>query len=57
MNANQVFNWLKEPRFAAEAEEEPVTRFLPAKFWKLSLLLPRRMPVRRSRWSLPAATG
>ena len=24
VNANQVFNWLKEPRFAAEAEEEPV---------------------------------
>ncbi|UWQ77102.1 MULTISPECIES: IS66-like element accessory protein TnpA [Roseobacteraceae] len=29
VNANQVFNWLKEPRFASEAEEEPVTRFLP----------------------------
>ncbi|UWQ28530.1 IS66-like element accessory protein TnpA [Leisingera sp. M523] len=29
VNANQVFNWLKEPRFAAEAKEEPVARFLP----------------------------
>ena len=26
VNANQVFNWLKEPRFAAEAD---VPRFLP----------------------------
>lgn len=30
VNANQVFNWLKEPRFAAEADEEQdVPRFLP----------------------------
>ena len=30
VNANQVFNWLKEPRFAAVADEEQdLPRFLP----------------------------
>ena len=30
VNANQVFNWLKEPRFAAKADEEQdLPRFLP----------------------------
>ncbi|MCG7626094.1 IS66-like element accessory protein TnpA [Epibacterium sp. Ofav1-8] len=30
VNANQVFNWLKEPRFAAEVDEEQdLPRFLP----------------------------
>lgn len=29
VNANQVFNWLKEPRFAAAAPAEPEAVFLP----------------------------
>lgn len=29
VNANQVFNWLKDPRFAASPEDEDVARFLP----------------------------
>jgi transposase len=29
VNANQVFNWLKEPQFAATLEEGDVGRFLP----------------------------
>ena len=29
VNANQVFNWLKEPRFAAAERPEPEAVFLP----------------------------
>ena len=29
VNANQVFNWLKEPRFAAAERREPEAVFLP----------------------------
>ena len=29
VNANQVFNWLKEPRFAAAEPPEPEAVFLP----------------------------
>ncbi|MCP5072506.1 MAG: IS66 family insertion sequence element accessory protein TnpB [Rhodobacteraceae bacterium] len=29
VNANQVFNWLKDPAFAASPQDEDVTQFLP----------------------------
>ena len=29
VNANQVFNWLKDPKFAAQQEDDDVARFLP----------------------------
>ena len=29
VNANQVFNWLKDPKFAAAASDEPPACFLP----------------------------
>ena len=29
VNANQVFNWLKDPQFAASPEDTDITRFLP----------------------------
>ena len=29
VNANQVFNWLKDPQFAASPEGDDVSRFLP----------------------------
>lgn len=29
VNANQVFNWLKDPQFAASSGEEDAVRFLP----------------------------
>lgn len=29
VNANQVFNWLKDPMFAASPEDDEVARFLP----------------------------
>ncbi len=29
VNANQVFNWLKDPQFAASPEGDDVARFLP----------------------------
>ena len=29
LNANQIFNWLKDPRFKPEATGEPNARFLP----------------------------
>ncbi|MFK7881838.1 IS66-like element accessory protein TnpA [Roseobacter sp.] len=29
VNANQVFNWLKDPEFAAQPDSEDVGRFLP----------------------------
>ncbi len=29
VNANQVFNWLKDPQFAASLQEEDAVRFLP----------------------------
>ena len=29
VNANQVFNWLKDPQFAAPPEGDDVARFLP----------------------------
>ncbi len=29
VNANQIFNWLKDPRFAGRAGEADLARFLP----------------------------
>lgn len=29
VNANQVFNWLKDPQFAASPEGDDIARFLP----------------------------
>lgn len=29
VNANQVFNWLKDPKFAASPRDDDVARFLP----------------------------
>lgn len=29
VNANQVFNWLKDPMFSARPEDDDVARFLP----------------------------
>lgn len=29
VNANQVFNWLKDPDFSARTDDDEVTRFLP----------------------------
>ena len=29
VNANQVFNWLKDPQFTASPEDTDITRFLP----------------------------
>jgi transposase len=40
VNANQVFNWLKEPRFADAGPPEAGTAFLPVEITE-----PRDMPV------------
>ncbi len=40
VNANQVFNWLKEPRFADAESPEAGTAFLPVEITE-----PRDMPV------------
>ena len=40
VNANQVFNWLKEPRFAAAEPPEAGAAFLPVEITE-----PRDMPV------------
>jgi transposase len=40
VNANQVFNWRKEPRFAAAEPPEAGTAFLPVEITE-----PRGMPV------------
>ena len=40
VNANQVFNWLKEPRFADAEPPESGTAFLPVEITE-----PRGMPV------------
>jgi transposase len=34
VNANQVFNWLKDPKFAAAASDEPPACFLPVEVFE-----------------------
>ena len=40
VNANQVFNWLKEPRFAAAEPAEPEAVFLPVEITQARDVIP-----------------
>ena len=40
VNANQVFNWLKDPEFAAQQDSEDVGRFLPVEVVEPTVLEP-----------------
>ena len=45
MNANQVFNWLKDPKFAGTPDDAVIARFLPVEVIEPGVEAPMAEPV------------
>ena len=45
MNANQAFNWLKDPKFARTPDDADAARFLPVEVIEPGVATPTAKPV------------